>query len=292
MDFACKVLLSWMVVLAGCQRTPAPSDAHADAPPAVAAQARIVAAGSSVTETIYALGAGADLVGVDSSSLFPEAATKLPQIGYQRTLAAEGILALQPSLVLVSGEAGPPTVFEQLRGAGVRVEVIAGEQTVEAGEARIRRIAELVGRDATPVIAQLDADLARAQQQREQHTSRPKVIVLYAHSANTVHVFGRNTPAETLLQLAGAENAVSGFEGPKPLTPEALAKAAPDAILLPTRALERVGGIAGLLQVPGVALTPAAAAKRIVTFDDTLLLGFSPRTGQAAIELGAKLAAP
>ncbi|MBX3204510.1 MAG: hemin ABC transporter substrate-binding protein [Labilithrix sp.] len=274
-----------VAVLSACDR--APVKPREDTP----AEARIVSVGSAVTETLFALGAGDAVVGVDTSSLFPDAATKLPKVGYQRTLAAEGILSLRPTLVLVSDEAGPPAVLEQLRSAGVRLEIVGAELTVDGVKARVHRIAEVVGRDPSKVLAELDADLTRARVEREKSTTHPKVLVLYARGGGTLQVFGRNTTAETMVRLAGGENAVTGFDGTKPLTPEALAAAAPDVIVIPSRGLESLGGVDALLKVPGVATTPAGKTKRIVPIDDLLLLGFGPRTGKAALELGAKLRA-
>lgn len=278
-------LLALAALLSSCDRTSSKVSSREDAQ----AKDRIVSVGSAVTETLFALGAGEDVVGVDTSSLFPAEATKLPQVGYQRTLAAEGILALRPTVVLASAEAGPPAVLEQLRSAGVRLEVIGAEPTDVGVNVRVRRIAEIVGRDPSKVIAELDADLTRAKVEREKATTHPKALVLYARGGSTLHVFGKNTTAETMVRLAGGENAVTTFDGTKPLTPEALAAAAPDVIVIPSRGLDSVGGVDALLKVPGVATTPAGKTKRIVPIDDLLLLGFGPRTGKAALELGAKL---
>jgi iron complex transport system substrate-binding protein len=268
-----------------CARSSGAADGARDS----GATLRIVSVGGAVTESVFALGAGDQVVGVDSSSVFPEAATKLPQIGYQRTLSAEGILALRPTLIVVSAEAGPPAVLEQLRATGIRLEVLRGEPSVVGARERIARIAELLGRDPSRILATMDADVEKARAQAAKATSRPKVLVLYARGGNTLHVFGRNNAADAMIQLAGGENAASGFEGSKPLTSEALVRAAPDVIVIPSLGLEGVGGIAGLLQVAGVSETPAGKEKRVVAMDDLLLLGFGPRTGQAVLELWEKV---
>jgi iron complex transport system substrate-binding protein len=135
------------------------------------------------------------------------------------------------------------------------------------------------------VLAAFDADVAAARAAAARVKTRPKVLSLYARGTNALYVFGKNTPAEAMVRLAGGENAVAGFEGSKVVTPEALSAAAPDVILIPSRGLESLGGREGLMRAPGVAETPAAKAQRIVAFDDVLLLGFGPRTGKAALEL-------
>ena len=278
--------------LAACERPSAEGPTSRDAGVGLSSHvsaARIVSVGSAVTEAVYALGAGDLVAGVDTSSAFPEAASKLPQVGYQRALAAEGILALGPTIVLASAEAGPPAVLDQLRGAGVRLEIVPNDPSVSGARARILRVAELLGRDPSKVIMQLDRDLERAGALTARIKSRPKVLVLYARGAKTLHVFGRDTAAELMVRLAGGENAVTAFEGTKPLTGEALLQAAPEWIVLPTRGLESIGGLNALLEVPGIAATPAGKAKRIVAIDDLLLLGFGPRTGQGVIELCRKI---
>lgn len=273
-------LLALALLVAGCSRATAKTEEG---------RARIVAVGSAVTETLYALGDGAEVVAVDTSSLFPEAATKLPQIGYQRTISVEGVLAQKPTLVIGSAEAGPPAAIEQLRAAGVRVETLPNEPTVAGARARIAKIAALVHRDPAHVLATFDAEVARAKSAAAGAKARPKVLAIYARGTNAMQVFGTNTATASMLELAGADNAVTEFEGSRPLTAEALVKAAPDVILVPTRGLGSLGGAEGLLKVPGVAETPAGKNRRIVEVDDLLLLGFGPRTGQAAIELYEKL---
>lgn len=110
---------------------------------AQAQQPRMVSVGGAVTETVFALGAQGQLAGVDTTSLFPADATRLPQVGYARTLSAEGVLALKPQLLLASGEAGPPQVLQQLQRAGVRVEVLDDQHRFDGILARTVRIGQV-----------------------------------------------------------------------------------------------------------------------------------------------------
>lgn len=252
---------------------------------------RVVTVGSSVTEIAYALGAENKIVGVDTSSLYPEAATRLPQVGYQRQLSAEGVLSLKPSMVITVAEAGTPAALQQIEAAGTRVVKISGENSVEGAKEKIREVAKVLQleRRGETVIQKIDADLAQANDCAAKIANKPKLLFIYARGAGAAQVGGRNTAAAEMIRLAGGANAITEFENYKPLTPESLVAAAPDFILLPTRGLESLGGAEGLLKLPGVAETPAGKNKRIVTVDDLLLLGFSPRVGEGVLELCEKL---
>lgn len=243
---------------------------------------RIVAIGGAVTETVYALGAGDRVVAVDTSSVYPEAATKLPQVGYQRALAAEPILALEPDLVLASSDAGPASTLDQLRAAGVKVVVTAPASTAATAGDRVEVIADALGDQAHGrALAAALEQASDAAIQRAATKARPRVLFVYARGGGTLMVSGRGTPADAMLALAGADNVIDDFDGYKPLSAEVVVAAAPDVILLPSRGLDSVGGVDGVLAMPGIPVTPAGKARRIVGFDDLLLLGFGPRLAEA-----------
>jgi len=255
---------------------------------------RIVAIGGAVTETIYALGAGARVVAVDTSSGYPDATGALPKVGYQRTLAAEGILALEPDLVLASAEAGPPTTIAQLRSAGVRVELLPTIETVEGAAARIRSIGAVLGDrgagDRLGDTVERDGNAARARAQA--HPSATRVLFLYARGGGTMLVSGTGTGPAQMIALAGGVNAVTSWDGFRPLSAEAALAAAPDAILVPALGLASLGGIDGVVALPGLGDTPAGRARRVIAIDDLMLLGFGPRLPAAIDELSAALAGP
>lgn len=248
---------------------------------------KVVSAGGSLTETVYALGAEKCLVGADTSSVYPEAATKLPQVGYMRMLSAEGVLSLKPNVLLTTVDGGPPNVLEQIKGAGVEVVQLSGDHTVAATEERIRKVAAAVKADAKAeaVIESLRKDLKAAEEKVKTFPSKPKVLFIYARGGGTVNVSGIKTAADAIIALAGGVNAVTGYEGYKPLTAEAAVAAAPDFILVTSRGLEGAGGVDNFLKQPGLELTPAGKNRRVIAMDDLYLLGFGPRLGQAALEL-------
>jgi iron complex transport system substrate-binding protein len=252
---------------------------------------RIVTLGGSVTEIVYALGAGDQVVGVDASSVYPEAATEKPNVGYFRKVPAEGVLSLNPSLVLALEGTGPPTVFEQFRSAGVRTVKVSEVPSVEGAKQKIRKLGDLLGRSARAdsLIAAMERELEAARALRTEASSTPRVLFVYARGSGTMNVAGRGTSAAAMIELAGGTNAITGFEGHKPMSAEAVVEAEPDVILALTRGLESIGGTEGLLEQPGIPLTPAGKQKRIVAMDDLLLLGFGPRLGTAVTRLTKKL---
>ena len=265
--------------------------ASAQSPNAAPDAKRIVTLGGSVTEIVYALGAGEQVVGVDASSIYPAEAQDNPSIGYFRDVPAEGVLSMNPSLVLALDGTGPPSVLEQLRSAGVRVELVSDESSVAGAKQKIRRIGTLLNRtdEAEALIQQMEQDLADARALREATSTTPRALFIYARGSGTMNVAGTGTSAETMIELAGAENAITAFEGFKPLTDEAVVNAAPDVIVMLERGLESVGGVDGLLEQASLGLTPAGENRRVVAMDDLLFLGFGPRLGEAVRDLTVKL---
>ncbi len=245
---------------------------------------RIVSVGGGLTEIIYALGAEKELVGVDTTSLYPEAATKLPSVGYARALSSEGILALSPTLVLATEDAGPPAVLHQVGTAGVPVSILSANDKFEGVIERIQHVGRLIERSAqaSQLESQLRQDWQRARAPiLTRKTSAPRVLFILSHSPAQIMVGGRKTSADAMIAYAGARNAVDGFDGFKPLTPEAVIAAQPDIVLFTEQGMGVVGGVDGALKLPGLAQTPAGQKRRMVALEAMFMLGFGPRLPQA-----------
>jgi iron complex transport system substrate-binding protein len=259
-----------------------------------AAARRIVSVGGALTETVYALGAQAELVGVDTTSLFPAAARTLPSVGYARQLSAEGVLSLAPSLIVASDEAGPAAVLRQLEAARLPVYLLASEHSIEGTAARTEKLGVLIGRaEQGRALAQQirqDAAAARDRAAAQHRAAPPRVLFVLAHSMSQLRVAGEGTGADAMIRLAGARNALAGLEGYKPLNAEATLAAAPDWILTTDQGLEAAGGVDGLLKVPGLASTAAGRSRRVASVDALLLLGFGPRLPAAIQSLSQALA--
>lgn len=254
---------------------------------------RIVSLGGDITETIYALDSQSSLVGVDSTSEWPTAAKGLPDVGYVRQLAAEGVLSLRPQLIIATHDAGPPPVLAQLRSAGVRIETLPVTYSPDEVVAKVRTIGQLLGKeDAAKLLAdKIQAqygELAKAVAAMPNH---PRAIFMMSAGGGSPLLAGNETAATHAISLAGGVNAVTGYTGYKPVSAEAMAALAPDVIVLMRERADVLGGVEGVLKLPGVALTPAGKTRRIILVDGQALLGFGPRNAEQEFVLQRELAA-
>lgn len=257
-------------------------------PRARAGAARIVSVGAAVTETVCALGAAARLVAVDSTSLFPAAVRALPKVGYFRALAPEGLLALRADLLLLSDEAGPPQAIEVLRAAGAPLRILPAAQDGEGAARRILAVAAALELDGAPLAEAVRADWRALDAPIAALPPRPAIFVLSVARGAPL-VAGARTQADAMLRAAGAANVVQGFEGYRPLSPEAAARLAPEVAVLMSHALAEAGGAEALLRLPAFAVTPLARGGRIIGMDGAYLLGFGPRAAQARRDLARLL---
>ena len=256
---------------------------------------RIAVAGGSLTEVLYFLGAESRIVGVDTTSNHPPQASAFPSVGYVRALSAEGLLSLNPTLVLGEDDMGPPETLAAVRRAGVPVVGVPETHTAAGIVAKVRCVADILDIDAAslideqlaPLVAQL-ADLRK----RTPPAGARKVAFLLALRDGAPVGAGRNTSADGLLAMVRAQNVLAEFEGWKPVSIEAMAAAAPDYIVVTQRGTEMAGGIKPLAAHPALRATPAGQAPaRLIVMDGMELLGFGPRTLQAALRLAQRLRA-
>ncbi|KIC41985.1 hemin ABC transporter substrate-binding protein [Ruegeria sp. ANG-R] len=250
---------------------------------------RIVSAGGSITEIIYALGQEHRLVARDSTSNHPAEVSELPNVGYVRRLSAEGLLSVNPDMILAEEGAGPPETLEVLAETQIPLISIPMGHDRDAVVAKIRAVAAALevseqGEElADQVASAIDAATSQS------GLADKRVLFVLSLQGGRVLAGGANTAAQGMIEMAGATNAVEGFEGYKPLGDEAVITAAPDVILM-----MKAGGAVSVtdeevLSHPAIAATPAGQNRDILRMDGMLLLGFSVRTGQAITDLAAGL---
>jgi iron complex transport system substrate-binding protein len=249
---------------------------------ASAQQLRIITAGSALTETVCALGDCDKIIASDRTSLYPAEIQKLPSIGYRSSINAEGILGLKPTLIIAEKEYVEEAVLQQLAGSGIKLVIVDRKNTVDDTRKFIQQIATALHREAEgkKLIAKIDGELAEAKTMLTRAKTTPKVMCIYNRGTATVSIAGTNTFGE-ILSYVGATSAVKNIDGYKPLNTEALIAANPDYLVMISTGLESIGGIDGMLSVPGVAQTTAGKKKQIVSLDSLMLTNFGPRVGEA-----------
>lgn len=248
---------------------------------------RIVVLNGDLMEVVFALGFGPNVVARDLSATYPPEAAALPEIGYQRSLSTETVLSYAPTLVLGTTEAGPAEKIKQLRDTGTDVVIIEPENSFAGAAEKIRQVGIVLGVPeegeslAVTLLAQLEAVRVEA------GPDAPRVAFSYMRGANILFILGEGSPAHPMITAAGAIDvgAVAEVGEGEVMTPEMLVTMAPDVFLVTEDGLASVGGIDGMLALPGVAQTPAGANRAIIAFDTQYLLGLGPRSADALADL-------
>lgn len=254
---------------------------------------RVLAIGGAVTEIVYALGAGDLVVARDTTSSFPPEVENLPDVGYMRALSAEGVMSVAPDLILAVEGAGPPETLAVLRSADIPLVTVPEGYDGAAIAEKISVIGAALGREAEAeaLIKRVMADLEAVSERTGTAAGEKQKSVLFilAVQGGRVLASGRDTAADAVIALAGARNALTEFEGYKPLTDEAILVAAPDVILMMDRGGDATQYAADLLAMPAIAATPAAKSGALVQMGGLYLLGFGPRTADAVADLSDRL---
>lgn len=246
---------------------------------------RIVSLNGAVTETLAALDVAGNIVGRDVTSTFP-ADLKATDLGHVRSITAESILALQPSVVFGTTKDVNPNLNEQLKKANIPLVLIDQEYSIDGSKKLITEVATKLKKDNyQPLLDNISNKMTAV----KAFDKKPKVLFIYARGAGNLMVAGTGTPLHSMIELAGAENAAAALTDFKPLTPEALLTTNPDVILMFDKGLQSLGGVDGLLKIEGIATTNAGKNKKVVTMDGQYLSGFGPRVGEAVVELHNKL---
>jgi len=252
---------------------------------------RVLSLGGSVTEIIHELGEVDRLVGRDSTSTYPPDVTALPDVGYIRQLSPEGVLSVNPDLIISETGAGPVEAVDLLRQAAVPFVEVTDGYTEDAVIQKIRDVAAAlsVPDKGEALAASVAADLQAARDAVDP-SDRPRVLFILSTAGGRITAAGADTSAAAIIEMSGGVNAVEGVSGYKQLSDEAILRAAPDVILMMDRTADHAITNDELFTHPALASTSAARTQSVVRMDGLLLLGFGPRVGEAVRTLAVALA--
>ncbi|RWP30916.1 hemin ABC transporter substrate-binding protein [Mesorhizobium sp.] len=251
---------------------------------------KIAAIGGSITEIVFALGEQDRLVARDSTSRYPEAALKLPDVGYMRQLSPEGVLSVNPSGILALHGSGPKETVDVLKKTSIPFIEVPERYDHEGILEKIRIVGKALGADAKAdaLAAEIDAKLKAAEKQTSAIKDRKRVLFVLSMRGGKILASGGDTAADGIIRLSGGVNAIDGYSGYKQLSDEAVITARPDVILMMNNAGPGVSDDE-LFANPSIRSTPAGAARKVVRMDGGYLLGFGPRTADVIRDLAASL---
>jgi len=244
---------------------------------------RIVCVSKQLTELMFALHQGNKIIGVDLTSTYPPETKNITKVGYHRHLSAEGIISLDPTIVIHQNDVAPPEVMPQIGKVGIPIKVYPSAINLDSTKILLRMLGNEYGVDtaAERMIKKLDTDLAKADSIVKKYPTRPRVLIIhFGQQRNQYFVMGTRGTADAMLKLAGGINAAdtSSF---RDLSPEVIAREQPDIILATDFGWDRLGGdIEKFKELPGIALTPAAKNGKIYRIEEHDLVYFGPRTGE------------
>lgn len=275
-----RILLLVFVIIgtSACQR---PSENQ------VPTEFKIITAGGTISEIVFELGFGDNIIATDITSTYPSSLQSLPSIGYRNQIKAEGVLALGPDIFLAEEGYLSPDVVSQLKATGMEIRFFAKPKAIEDTYIIIDQIAEYLDvREKGKALSKKVADdLRYLNAFLLENNDRPSMAFVMARGQEMVFVAGEETFAESLMKLSGIEPKGIGFKDFIPLTPEALASMNPDYLLFFESGLQSIGGTDGVKNIRGIENTTAFKKNQILAFDGQYLSGFGPRVGMAALEL-------
>ena len=253
---------------------------------------RIVCLSKQLTEYVFALGKGHNLVAVDLSSTYPDSAKLLKTVGYHRALSPESIIAMTPDLVIHSNDIGPETVLPQITKAGLNIKAFGGANTIDSARLLLKELGKFFGveKTADSIIITMNAGIAKAADTLKALNVKDSIRIMIIHfglrNNNYFVMSGRNGVGDKMIRLAGCTPALYNGKGAREMSAEAVALANPDIIIATDFGYDRMGSMDKFISsVPGVSLTNAGKNKRIVRFEEHDLIYFGPRTGDNVIKL-------
>ena len=255
-----------------------------------AKEARYVVISPIYNEIIWALGAQDRVVGVDLSTTYPPEVKKVQTVGYHRALSAEGILSLHPTAIIHDGNIGPPNVIQQLQSLNIPMKTFtAKNDSFDGAKALIREMGAYFHKEARAeeLCNTLDAQKAASLEKVKPYADHPRVAVIHFGRASNVYMVvgkgggGDGGGVSQMIELAGGEMAVETKGMQRMESPEIIAQANPDVILLTDFGYDRLGGSLDQIKaLPGVATSNAAKTGRIYRIEENVLNYFGPRSGE------------
>jgi len=254
---------------------------------------RIVTLSGDLTEFVFELGFGSSIVATDVTTVAPDEAVTLPKAGIGRFLTAEGVLKHDPTLVIADTQTSPATAIEQIRASGVPVAILDVPTTFDGLYDKVTALGVLL--DASGAAAEanerLRSEIVSASVEPGVAYAVPRIAYVYTRGPDVMLLFGEGMTTTPIIGAAGGLDAGvdAGVEKTVPVTPEALVAAAPDVLIVPEEGYAVLGGLDGLLAIPGISATAAGKNGAVLAYPEGDFLTFGPRIAESIARLVADL---
>ena len=252
---------------------------------------RIVAAGGSITEIIYLLGFEKQLIARDLTSNFPNEALDLPSIGYVRNLSAEGMLSLQPTLIIGEADVGPAEVVSQVKRTSIDFRIIPDFFSTDGIFKKIRCVGKILGVQSSILTDRIQRlnKLKTELQSEVKNNAKQKILLILMMRGTSPIVGGLDTSGDGFIRMTGNLNAFSKFKGWKPVGLESIIASDPDYIIITNRAFSQFKTVSKFFELTKLGGTAAGKNKNLIIADGMAILGFSPRTLEMAVKLSKQI---
>lgn len=254
---------------------------------------KVVVAGGSLTEIMYFLGLQQKIVALDVTSSYPKEAKKLPSIGYVRALSTEGVLSLDPTLVIGENDMGPENVVEQIKRTNIDLRIIPETHSAEGIKSKVLCLGTIfdlndktkkkVNDELIPLIDDLE------EIQKKNKKLKKRILLILSMQGTSPVVAGLGTAGDGFIKMTGASNVITEFEGWKPVSPESLILSNPDYILITSRGMRSFRSIDELVKQPALSLTNAAKNRNVIDINGMAMLGFGPRGIMTALKVARRI---
>ena len=254
---------------------------------------KVIAVGGSITEILYFLNLEKYIIGIDVTSNFPKETKNITSVGYVRNISSEGILSLNPSLIIAEDDMGPIGTIKQLNESKVDFRIVEETESAYGILEKIYCIASIMGQNenAKKIINEklLNQIKELEEIKNQKILKNKKFMLVLSMQPSSIIVAGKNTSGDNFIKMMGAKNIFDSFDGWKSVNKEAILKENPDYVLIPSKNLHKNSKVEDFSKDIMFLNTNAGKNGNFIFEDGMTMLGFGPRTIDSALKIAKKI---
>ncbi|MHA6258947.1 ABC transporter substrate-binding protein [Sporosarcina sp. CAU 1771] len=246
---------------------------------------KIVSMIPSNTETLFALGLGDQVVGVNDYDNYPPEALEKEKIGGME-FNVEAIVAMTPDIVFAheSGLGMGDEGLQQIRDAGVSVFVVKTANNFDETYAAIETIGQATGKteEAEAIITDMKAQVEEVLA-KIADVEIEKTVFVETSPAPSIYTPGKNTFMQEMLEMLKVENISADQDGWFAMEPEEIVNRNPDVIIVMYDYVETA--VEDVYARPGFDTITAIKEEQVIQLDENKISRTAPRLAEGLEEL-------